>query len=81
MYKNYFYLNRQIIELNAELQGSILTESFSQEKDRLILAFSKDGISSYLIISASQNEPYMHLRDEYHRARKNTVDFFTDYLT
>ncbi|HEX2961432.1 MAG TPA: NFACT RNA binding domain-containing protein, partial [Ignavibacteriales bacterium] len=81
MYKNYFYLNRQVIELNAELQGSILTESFSQEKDRLILAFSKDGISSYLIISASQNEPYMHLRDEYHRARKNTVDFFTDYLT
>ncbi|MGE5497417.1 MAG: NFACT RNA binding domain-containing protein, partial [Syntrophothermus sp.] len=81
MYKNYFYLNRQIIELNEELQGSLLSESFSQEKDRLILAFSKDGSNKYLIISASQNEPYMHLRDEYHRAKKNTVDFFTEYLT
>lgn len=80
MYKNYFYLNRQIIELNEELEGALITESFSQEKDRLILAFSKDGGSKYLIISASQNEPYLHLRDDYRRAKKNTVDFFTDYL-
>ncbi|MGE5431396.1 MAG: NFACT RNA binding domain-containing protein [Syntrophomonadaceae bacterium] len=80
MYKNYFYLNRQVIELNDELNGAGLTESFSQEKDRLILGFSKDGINKYLIISASQNEPYMHLRQEYHRAKKNTVDFFSGFL-
>ncbi|MCU7496391.1 MAG: DUF814 domain-containing protein [Ignavibacteria bacterium] len=81
MYKNYFYLNRLVIELNRAISGWELFESFSQEKDRLILGFRKDGEECYLIVSASQNEPYIHLRNEYHRAKKNTVDFFNSYLT
>lgn len=80
MYKNYYYLNRQVIELNDVLKESVLLECFSQEKDRLILRFSQESNNIHLIISASQNEPYIQLREEYFRAKKNTVDFFSASL-
>lgn len=80
MYKNYFFLNRMVIELNPLLSGFFLTELFSQEKDHLILHFSLNGKDSNLIISASQNSPHVLLRGEFHRAKKNTMNFFEEFL-
>ncbi|MGE5680758.1 MAG: NFACT family protein, partial [Bacillota bacterium] len=81
MYKNYFYLNRLITELNELLRGFILLEAFSQERDKLILDFlSSDGDHRFIIISVSQNEPYILLKNDYHRAKKNSISFFRNRL-
>lgn len=80
MYRNYYYLNRLIIELNDRLRGSILTECFSQEKDQIVFSFTAASGVLNLIISASQGNPYILIRHEYHKARKNTASFFQDRL-
>ncbi|MEI7812463.1 MAG: NFACT family protein, partial [Ignavibacteria bacterium] len=81
MYKNYFYLNRMITELNPIFTGMWLTEAFSQEKDRLILNFTSNGNDKRILaVSTDQNLPYINLRKEYCRAKKNTAEFFFDHL-
>ena len=80
MYKNYFFLNRLIIELNPILENYNLTESFSQDKNKLVLHFAKDTDDKFVIISTNQNEQNILLKKEYHKAKKNYINFFRDYL-
>ncbi|MDP4193952.1 MAG: NFACT RNA binding domain-containing protein [Bacteroidota bacterium] len=81
MYKNYFYLNRMVLELNSFLPGTTLKEAFSQEKDKLNLCFTSVEENVFnLIVSASQNEPYILLKKEFHRAKKNSIGFFQEFL-
>jgi predicted ribosome quality control (RQC) complex YloA/Tae2 family protein len=80
MYKNYFFLDRFVVEINSLLQNSHLLSAFSQEKDKLNLEIKKDDEIKYLEISVNPGFPYINLRDSFHRAKKNTADFFTEYL-
>ncbi len=80
MYKNYFFLNRFIVEINSILNNSILLSVFSQEKDKLILEIKNDGGIIFLEISVNPGFPYINFRDSYYRAKKNTIDFFTEFL-
>lgn len=80
MYKNYFFLNRHTSELNNLLKDFTLTEAYSQEKEIIVLVFSRADEKKYLLISVNQNTTYCLLRDEYSRARKNSVSFFQMYL-
>ena len=80
MYKNYFFLNRFIVEINSFLKKSLLISAFSQEKDKLVLEIKKDSGTGFLEISVNPGFPYINLKDSYHRAKKNTVDFFTEFL-
>ena len=80
MYKNYFFLNRFIVEINAILNNSILLSAFSQEKDKLILEIKNGGGIIFLEISVNPGFPYINFRDSYYRAKKNTVDFFEEFL-
>ncbi len=79
MYKNYFILNRLILELNSLLQSSEITEIYSQEKDKLILK-CENSTDKFIEISVNPGDPYITLKDELHRARKNSIDFFSEYL-
>lgn len=76
MIKNYFFLNRFIIEINEELNNSVLNSIFSQEKDILIIEFKKNNYNYFLEISVNPGSPYITLKENYHRAKKNTIDFF-----
>ncbi len=79
MYRNYFILNRIILELNSAIKGFIISEIFSQEKDKLVLkCINKE--EKYIEISVNPGQPYISLKNEYHRARKNSLDFFQEYL-
>jgi predicted ribosome quality control (RQC) complex YloA/Tae2 family protein len=70
-----------VLELNSFLPGSILKEAFSQEKDKLNLCFSsKEEDVLNLIVSVSQNEPFILLKKEFHRAKKNSIGFFQEFL-
>lgn len=81
MFKNYFYLNRAVIELKEQLTGCEIFEIYTQEKDTLyfhIPTSSKDY--KHLVVSINQNEPYLILKDDHRKARKNVVEFFNEYL-
>ena len=80
MHKNYFFLNRLAVELNTELENCLLVSAFSQEKNKLVLEFQKPDNNKYLEISAEPGFPYINLRESFNRAKKNTVDFFTEFL-
>ena len=80
MYKNFFFLNKFIVEVNNELHGYSLTNAFSQDKDKLILAFSLGEVRKYLEISVNPGNPFIILRNKYSRAKKNSVGFFEEYL-
>jgi len=80
MYKNYYYLNRLIIELNSFLQGKELVECFSQESERLVLRVASDKNNYVLIISTKQNEPFILMRDQFHKAKRNVISFFANHL-
>jgi predicted ribosome quality control (RQC) complex YloA/Tae2 family protein len=80
MYKNFFYLNKFVVEANNELRGYLLTDAFSQDKDTVILAFRSGETNKFIEISVNPGNPYITLRNKYSRARKNSVSFFESYL-
>jgi predicted ribosome quality control (RQC) complex YloA/Tae2 family protein len=80
MNKNYFFLNRLVLELNKELENCSLVTAFSQEKNKLALEFTNKGMNKYLEVSVEPGFPYINLREAYSRAKKNTADFFNEYL-
>jgi predicted ribosome quality control (RQC) complex YloA/Tae2 family protein len=80
MYKNYFYLNRLVIELNRFLPGARLFECFSQESDRLVLRIESGQNEFALIMNAKQNESFITKRDQFHKAKKNVLNFFGNFL-
>jgi predicted ribosome quality control (RQC) complex YloA/Tae2 family protein len=81
MIKNYFYLLRHVIELNKVLSDSSVNEFYSQEKDNLNICLgSKQYPHRHLIISADQNLPYILVKNDLRRAKKNTLNFWDEYL-
>ena len=80
MIKNYFFLNRFIVEVSDYLEGSRLVEAFSQDKDNIILTFNKNDQNNYLEISTNPGLPFINLRKNFYRAKKNTLSMFGSYL-
>lgn len=79
MYKNYFFLNRYILELKPFILGGKILSVFSQDKDRLLIQLKNDD-ENVLEISVNPGEPYLILKNRFNRAKKNTLDFFTSLL-
>lgn len=80
MIRNYFFLNRFINEISPDISGSTLVDAFSQDKDKLILAFKKNGHLFFIEFNTNPGQPYITLKNSYYRAKRNTINFFTDYL-
>jgi len=76
MIKNYFYLNRFIIEAARILPGKQVNNIFTQEKDKLILEFGEDDKVKFLEMYVNPGEPHINIRTSYSRAKKNTIDVF-----
>lgn len=80
MFKNYFYLNRAVIEQRSKLIGRNIYEIYSQEKDTLYFNISSEEFPDlHLVLSINQNEPYFIFKD-HHKAKKNVVSFFESNL-
>lgn len=54
---------------------------FSQFKDILIICFKKDDNEIHLEISTNPREPYLVLKENFSRAKKNTVNIFDNFKT
>jgi predicted ribosome quality control (RQC) complex YloA/Tae2 family protein len=80
MIKNYFFLNRFILEAKEILNGYKITSAFTQEKDILIITLRKGAEEYFLAVSVNPGLPYLSLKEEFHRAKKNVVTFFEDKL-
>ncbi|MCL5027937.1 MAG: NFACT RNA binding domain-containing protein [Bacteroidetes bacterium] len=80
MYKNYFFLNRFVIEANLILKDSIINSIFSQEKDKLIIQTENIKGEKFVEISVNPSFPYITLKDKFNRARKNSIDIFEGHF-
>ncbi len=79
MYKNYFYLFRNVLELEKFLCGLEIIEIYTQEKDKLFLNIPlHDNPHFHLIISINPQHPFLLQKENQHKAKKNTVNFFED---
>jgi len=81
MYKNYFFILRCIRELSPLIQGKEIIEVYTQEKDKLFLHIpTKSNPAFHVIISTNLQQPFISVKDEHHKAKKNTVSFFNDFF-
>lgn len=76
MIKNYFFLGRFVLELREFLTGYLLTEVFSQEKDRIIFEFTNKNEEVYVEICTNPGFPFINFRKNFYRAKKNSISFF-----
>ncbi len=81
MYNNYLYLLRGISELRNKLLNSEVIDIFTQEKDKLFFRIPTINHPDFtLILSNNSQQPYFSIKPEIKKAKKNTRDFFQDYL-
>ena len=78
MIKNYFFLNRFILESQPILLNQKIYSIFTQEKDKLLIEFGKDR-NKFLEICVNPGEPYIYVRENYTRAKKNTISLFSGF--
>jgi len=75
MLRNYYYLNRAVTELNEALQGAMITEIFSQEKNVLVFSIPTEKLPyRHLVISTNPSLPYLLVKKDHRKARKNVIE-------
>ena len=85
MHQNYYFLKQLAPQLHHELSGKLLIETFSQEKDELILVFAESELNGELqnpfFIKATlrSNFSCLSFPDKFDRARRNSVNLFTAF--
>lgn len=81
MYKNYFYLCRCINQLRQIIVGHQIHNAYTQEKDKLFLHVPlQDKPNFHIIINTNLQHPYITIKDEHFKAKRNTINFFSDYF-
>lgn len=80
MHNTYHFLKHLSRELGESLQGMILTECFSQQKDELILIFEEQ--SRQFIIQANLSSDFTALTfpEEFHKAKRNFMNLFPEIV-
>ena len=81
MHNNYYFLRQLTPRLSDCLVGGQLIEAFSQNRDELILGFASAGPDHkpfYLKAYLDARFCCLQFPDDFHRAKKNSVDLFTD---
>jgi predicted ribosome quality control (RQC) complex YloA/Tae2 family protein len=80
MIKNYFLLNRFVIDAEEVINGAAIADIFSQERDKLIIQLVKDEEEHFLEMYVNPGQPYINLREKYSRAKKNTINLFPEFI-
>ncbi|TAL68418.1 MAG: DUF814 domain-containing protein [Bacteroidetes bacterium] len=75
MIRHYFTLTKLAEEIQF-LKGHINEGCFTQEKNSLVMMLYKEGNEHYLCYSGDQKTGGIFLRNEFSRARKNTINLF-----
>lgn len=86
MQSNYYFLRQLSAELGKRLNGMVLAECFSQEKDELVIGFCEDGKQwrkrrdVYIRATIRPDFVALSFPDDFRRAGKNTVDLFSELV-
>ena len=81
LHKSYFYLLRAVKEMNSFLAGYLIEDIYTQEKDKLFFSIPQTGnINYHLIVSTNPQDYSLQIKDDHHKAKKNTIDFFSQFL-
>ena len=80
MIRNYFYLFRNTLELNDELRGVKITDIYTQERDALFFALDSIDEDKTLVVSANPQLPYLLIKRNHKKAKKNYAEFCIDLL-
>lgn len=72
MLSNYYTLAAVARALSAKLQGRMILEAYSQEKNELILSF--EGIHGGLVVSCTPEVNSLYWHSSFSRARTNSAD-------
>jgi predicted ribosome quality control (RQC) complex YloA/Tae2 family protein len=80
VHNNYYFLRHLSKELSQKLTGMTLAESFSQNKDELILGFSDAEKEFYIKAVLQPDFCCLSFPPKYDRAKKNSVALFTSLL-
>lgn len=74
MHNNYYFLRQLTRSLEHNLTGTVISECFSQHKDELIIRFETHGDPFFIKASLEPSFSCLSFPDNFHRARKNSVD-------
>ncbi len=74
---NYYTLLHVAGDLHRVLAGIPFTSAFSQHRNELVLTFGTEQPHS-VIARCEPSGNALYLRDDFHRARRNSVEFFED---
>ncbi len=81
MIANYYTLRQLTHNLHRRLAGGQFTAIFTQQRQELILSFERaDGSAGHMIVSCDPLRNALYMRDEFHRARKNSLDLLQPAL-
>jgi predicted ribosome quality control (RQC) complex YloA/Tae2 family protein len=80
MIRHYLTFAHEAALLQRELRGWRLAECWSQEKNILLLRFIQGRESRFVEVAVDPQLGHVLPREDVHRARRNTIDFFGGLL-
>ena len=80
MYHTYFFIRKLSAELSQKVQGMKVLECFSQNKDELIIALANQQEQLFIKCALSPELGLISFQNNFSRARKNSIDLFSDIL-
>lgn len=80
MHNNFHFFQKLIPVLEGMLRNTVISECFSQQKDELIIRFETSESPFYIKADLSPAFSCLCFPQEYHRARKNSVDLFPQLI-
>ncbi len=80
MLHNFFFIQKLSKTLNERLSGWEIAASFSQSKNELVLGFMREQSQCYMRCNLDPNVNLITFSEEFHRARKNSVDLYPEIV-
>lgn len=80
MHNNYFLFKALCRELNAELQGGVISMCFSQAKDELVIQVEVTHRAFFIRALLLPVFSCLSFPKEFQRARKNSIDLFSELI-
>lgn len=66
-------------QLEPIICGKQIVEAYTQERDKLFFHIPLDGKPDFhVVVSTNLQQPYISTKDEHHKAKKNTINFFSE---
>lgn len=80
VHNNYYFLRQLSQRLEKDITGAVVSECFSQSRNELIIRFETRQGPTFIRASLQPEFSCLSFPKEFHRARKNSVDLFSELI-